>query len=36
MAVEIELKARLEECESVKKRLDLAGIFLHTYEKDDH
>ena len=36
MAVEIELKARLEEGGPVKERLNSAGIFLHTYEKDDH
>jgi len=35
MAIEIELKARLEESESIKKRLSLLGIFLHSYEKYD-
>ena len=36
MAIEIELKARLEESGSVKKRLNMAGNYLHTYEKNDH
>ena len=35
MAVEIELKARLDESEPVKKRLSLLGTFLHLYEKYD-
>lgn len=35
MAVEIELKARLEDPEPVKKRLSETGVFLHAYEKDD-
>jgi len=35
MAVEIEVKARLEESESVKQRLSSLGVFLHSYEKYD-
>ena len=35
MAIEVELKARLDESESVKKRLSLLGTFLHSYEKHD-
>ena len=35
MAVEIELKARLDESEPIKKRLSLLGTFLHSYEKHD-
>ena len=35
MAVEIELKARLEESGPVKQRLSSIGVFLHSYEKYD-
>jgi predicted adenylyl cyclase CyaB len=35
MAIEIELKARLEENEPVKQRLSSLGVFLHSYEKSD-
>ena len=36
MAIEIELKARLEQYEPVKQKLSLLGKFLYSYEKDDH
>jgi len=35
MSVEIELKARLEESETVKQRLSSLGAFLYSYEKYD-
>ena len=36
MAIEIELKARLEEIEPVKDRLSQFGVFLNSFEKFDN